>query len=407
MKDAPTIAANSDTNSATNSATNSGGKPSAKLSPTGGQLALAQKVADGGTQPASAIQKVPASLYTDPKHFAAEKAAIFDTMPQILCPSALLPDAGMAVPHDATGRPLLITRDAKGEVHVFLNVCQHRGTRLVEGNEVQCAKKLVCPYHAWTYGVDGRLLALPRPESFPGFDKDDNGLVELESLESGGLIWFSPKADPDFADARLMGADMDAFGAREHVLFRRKTHSVAANWKLIMDAFLESYHVTRLHANTIGPFFKDGVTAGDMVGPHHRSAVGRLEDMEGVDLSDMSALRRLVTFAYQLIPGALIIPSPDYINLMVMMPQAHNHTLVEDFMLIAEAPATDKARDHWERSWALLDGGVFASEDFRAAELGQQGLETGAIDHLTLGTMESGIAHYHATIADLMKSLQK
>ena len=373
--------------------------------PTDGMLALARDIAEGRERLGPGQTTVPARVYTDPEYFAREKAAVFDRLPQILCPSALLPDPGMAVPHDGTGRPLLITRDAQGKARVFLNVCRHRGTRLVEGNEVACTKKLVCPYHAWTYSVDGRLLALPRPDTFPDLDKGSMGLVELPSRETGGLIWFCPREETaDFALAQKLGEDFDALGMGEHFLFRRKTHEVAGNWKLIMDAFLESYHVTRLHAQTIGPFFKDGVTSGDMIGPHARSAVGRLEEMEGVDLTDMAQMRRVVTFAYQMLPGALIIPSPDYINLMVMMPQAHDRTLVEDFMLIPEAPATDKARDHWERSWALLDGGVFASEDFRAAELGQQGLATGAVPQLTLGTMEGGIRRYHETVEEALRA---
>ncbi|MGQ7829357.1 aromatic ring-hydroxylating oxygenase subunit alpha [Altererythrobacter sp. Z27] len=375
------------------------------LRPTAGQLALARAIERGEQRSESGITRIPASLYTDPEHFAREKAALFDRMPQVLCPSAVLPEPGMALPHDATGRPLLITRDADGKAHVFLNVCKHRGTRLVEGQDVQCAKRLVCPYHAWTYKLDGKLLALPRPETFPGMDKADYGLVELPSCEAGGLIWFAPVEGADFTHARQLGEDFDAFAMRDLHLFRRKTHSVKGNWKLIMDAFLESYHVTRLHAKTIGPFFKDGVTSGDQIGPHQRAAVGRLEEMEGVDLNDMAALRRVVTFAYQLLPATIIIPSPDYVNVMVLMPQSVDHTLVEDFMLIPEPPATEKARDHWERSWALLDGGVFASEDFRAAELGQQGLSTGAVEHLTLGTLEGGIHRFDRIVEEALRGV--
>ncbi|MEP1420665.1 MAG: aromatic ring-hydroxylating dioxygenase subunit alpha [Erythrobacter sp.] len=370
------------------------------LAPTAGQLALAEDIRNGKARLVDTIGTVPANRYTSPEHFAREKAGLFDRHPQVLAPSALLPEPGMVVPHDDTGRPLLITRDNDGKAHVFLNVCQHRGTRLVEGKDVQCAKRMVCPYHAWTYKLDGKLLALPRPETFPGLEKSEHSLVELPSLETGGLIWFAPEEGADFAHAKAISADFDAFGMAGLHLFRRKTHQVKGNWKLIMDAFLESYHVTRLHANTIGPFFKDGITSGDIVGPHMRSAVGRLEEMEGVDFSNMAELRQIVTFAYQLFPATVIVPSPDYVNIMVLMPQAHNHTVVEDFMLIPEEPKTEKALSHWERSWNLLDGGVFASEDFRAAELGQQGLESGAIRELTMGTLESGIVRFDAIVQE-------
>lgn len=372
--------------------------------PTQGQLALARRVAAGDNSRAEAISHVPASVYFDPARHEAEQARIFQRVPMVIAPSALLPRPNMSVPHDALGTPLLITRDADGIAHVFHNVCRHRGARLVEGSEVQCASRLVCPYHAWTYATDGRLTGMPRPETFPGLDKAAHGLKPLPTHEAGGLIWFAFDDAADFSDADTVGDDLDAFGMSGLHLFRRRTHDVASNWKLVMDAFLESYHVTRLHADTIGKFFKDGVTAGDRIGMHRRSAVGRAADLSEAELNDWVKLRGFVTYTYHLFPHTVVIVSPDYVNVMTLMPQSANRCLVEDFMLIPEEPRDDKARDHWERSWALLDGGVFAAEDFRAAALGQQGLEAGTLEQITLGTLEAGIADFHRTIEERLLS---
>ncbi len=362
--------------------------------PTEGQLNLARIIAGGEATHGSGVTTVPASVYTDPARFAAEKAQLFDRLPTVIAPSALLPEPNMAVAHDGFGVPLLLTRDKAGAAHIFWNVCRHRGTRLVEAGDVLKAPRIVCPYHAWTYTADGALAAMPRPDSFPGLDKADHHLRPLPSREAGGLIWFA-RQPSDFADADSLAPEFDAFGLAGHHLYRRRVHDVAANWKLIMDAFLESYHVQRLHSSTIARFFTDGITVGDTIGVHQRSAVGRTEYLARIDHHDWAALRAAITFAYQLFPATIIIMSPDYVNLMVLMPQATGRTLVEDFMLIPEPPRTAEEEDHWARSWTLLDEGVFAGEDYRAAALGQNGLASGSIDQVTLGTLETGIRHFH------------
>ena len=366
--------------------------------PTPGQRALADALANGEAAMGAGIETLDATLYTDLNRFDAEQRLIFDHVPHLLAPSALLPERNMAVAHDHYGRPLILSRDANGHAHVFANVCRHRGTRLIEAEGVVAAKRIVCPYHAWAYKPDGELTGMPRADCFPGLDKGSHSLVSYPCVEAGGLIWFAKDPDADFTDALALAPDLDAFAIADQFVYRRKTHDVAANWKLVIDAFLESYHVQRLHAATIASFFADGITVADTIGRHQRAAVGRADYLSEVDRDDWAALRRAVTYTYQIFPASVVIVSPDYINLLIAMPQSVGRTLVEDIMLIPEEPANEEAAAHWQRSWDLLDSGTFAGEDFRAAALAQQGLSSGAIDQVVLGTLEQGIAEFHRKV---------
>jgi len=366
--------------------------------PTPGQRALAEALAKGEAALGEGIQTLPAGIYTDPHRFDAERRAIFDKLPHLIAPTALLPGNGQAVAHDGYGTPLILSRDADGKAHTLANVCRHRGTRLIDSDEVVPAKRIVCPYHAWAYKPDGQLTGMPRADCFPGFNKDAHGLREFRSIEAGGLLWWAKDDGADFGDAMALAPDLDAFGLGDLYLYRRRTHEVPANWKLIIDAFLESYHVQRLHAATIASFFADGITVADSIGMHQRAAVGRAAYLAEIDRDDWGELRKAVTYTYQLFPASVIIVSPDYINLLVCMPQSVGRTLVEDFMLIPEAPATTDAEAHWQRSWDLLDGGTFGAEDFHAAALCHKGLASGQIDKVTLGTLEAGIADFHRKV---------
>ena len=186
--------------------------PAKASRPSEGQRTLAEKLVRGVKPPEHEVVELDASVYIDPLRFEKERRIVFDKLPLLLIPSALLPDNNTAIAHDGYGVPLIISRDNDGRVHVMANVCRHRGTRLIESAGVVSSKRIICPYHAWTYGSDGTLMAIPRAECFPGIDKADRPLMQFAAFESGGFIWFARDPDADFSHVEALADDMDAFG---------------------------------------------------------------------------------------------------------------------------------------------------------------------------------------------------
>ena len=361
-------------------------------------------IANRSTDEGDTIWHEPVENYRSAERLVAE-LKLMRRFPTPFCPSAALGEAGAYLAREAAGVPIVAVRGSDGRVRAFRNACRHRGTCLVETRAPAKAHNLVCPYHAWTYRLDGQLTGVPRAETFPGLDKAEHGLVAMPSVEAGGILWvgLDRRNSPDFASVTgELAADLDAFGFADMHLYKRQLHDVPANWKLIADAFQEAYHVRRLHAKTIGAFFAESVTAVDRIGLHMRTVVGRADFLQAAGADDFQRLRQAVTYTYTLFPATTVIVSPDYVNILVSYPQAHDRTIMEDFMLIPEAPKTEKAEDHWRRSFELLDGGVFGGEDFRAAALEQVGLASGALPRLELGGLELGIRRFHDSVDQLL-----
>lgn len=344
---------------------------------------------------------VEASNYLDAAVFERERASIFTKLPIPVALSIELPAGGSYRAVTLAGVSVLLTRTRSGEVKAFLNACSHRGTRLLAGDEGGCGLKLTCPYHAWTYNLEGALIGVPRAELFVNFDKTQHGLKALPCREAGGLVWVSLDPDADLSDAGI-GAefigDLDAIGFCGMRVFRTQEFDLKANWKLVTDAFLEGYHVTRLHSKTLARFFVDAPQKIQRVGRHLRQTSGSRKGFNANDVSPVwPELRKAVVYAYIGFPNAVIVTSPTYVSVVLQTPVSHERTHVRYAMLVEQGGEGGEIDQLHERSYKLM-AEAFGNEDFRAAELSQEGLQTGALQRLTLGGMEQGVRCFHDVV---------
>ncbi len=350
-----------------------------------------------------AMFEIAPRAYFDEALARAERETVFARAPVILGHESELAEPGDIVALERLGLPILMTRDRAGAINAFLNVCRHRGTRIV-AQEGACRKAaLVCPYHHWSYGLDGGLRHVPcAEEGFPSLDRAAYGLTRLPVAVRHGLIFVVPDpAGRIEADAGIgaLDADFDAFGLGGHRLFRRTVQRRQTNWKLVIDAFLEGYHIKRLHQKTIGPFFMDGHATLEPIGRHIRAAVARNEFSTAVGRPEAEWDERAhVTFSYYVYPNCILVLHPDYVSQVSLFPLSGDETLYVHSMLTPRPAASEKEHDHWARSFELIDGGVFQAEDIHISEEIQRGLRSGANRRLTYGRFENGIRLFHETL---------
>ena len=351
----------------------------------------------------------PVASFVDAAVYEQEQRAVFRRMPVPVALTTQLPEPLMFLALDAYGLPLLLSRDSKGVVRAFLNACQHKGSKVVERSDAYKAGRVSCPYHAWTYSAEGKLVGVPRQEVFPTLRKEERGLTQLPCKEAGGVIWviLDAQAEPDFSAVNdELVRDLDALKIASQHLYGRKTFELDANWKLVIEPFLEPYHIQRLHATTVATMFADVPNITDRLGDHLRQVSGKA-NFEPAQLDGMADenIHKTITHAYVLFPSTVIITSPYYISVMIIQPRSAGKSTVEYFNLTREAADNDKARELFSRSLEMVLN-VFGNEDFRAACLSQIGLESGALKTVLYGGLETPIPMFYKILDKHLAKLE-
>ena len=346
----------------------------------------------------------PNAIFTGRERFDAEQANIFQKHAVPVALAAVLPEPGSVVAIEAYGKPLLVTRTRSDEIKVFINACQHKGAKLVEDCAVHKQGRMVCPYHAWTYGLDGKLIGVARSDMFEGVMKDQRGLKELPSVVWGGVIYAQLNGGPlDVSQLHdQIDADFTALGIPGGYVYGRKTFDLAANWKVVLEPFLEGYHVQRLHAASIGALFVDAPSVSDTFGVNIRQVSGRIgyEPAMLDEDADMN-VHKLVTHAYTAFPNVVVVTSQYYTSVMILMPYGVDRTIVHYYMVTPGPATTPKAEEVFERSYDLIIK-VFAGEDFRAAQISQEGLNAGVPESTVYCGLEENVIRYYEALETLL-----
>lgn len=360
--------------------------------------------AAGTTQLADEMLVLPAEVYVSESHWQREQEALFRRRPVVAGLSGAVASPGDYVSLTAGGVPLVVVRGDDGVLRGFRNVCRHRASSVVSG----CgsgASLLRCPFHAWTYRLDGSLLARPQAgEGFAGVDETDLGLVPVPVGEAGGLVFFRAEGDDPVDAAGLVGdaaSDLDDFGVGSYLPFDRWESSWPCNWKLLVDTFLESYHVFSLHRTTVGRYYLSQPMTYRGYGPNLRfqTCQKSILDLAEAPEDDWDLLSR-ATVEYLIAPNTILSHSVDHFAVYQFLPTSVDHTDVT-MTLYTPEPVNDDTRPHYERTLELHQR-VGAGEDFPQAVKIQQSLSSGLVNETLVGRHEVALIHFHRALGKLL-----
>ncbi len=367
---------------------------------------------DAGTTDEGVAWREPVENYLNPGRFADE-LRLLRTMPSVFVPSAAIPNPGDHVERTAFGVPLFAVRGRDRRARVFRNSCRHRGFALVD--DAGCSQALVCRYHGWTYRLDGSLAHVPHADAFPDLDMSARGLVEVTSHEVDGFVVIGaldPVGPQDRADD-AMGWLTDGTPWRDKLVPAERLVYVdstprAMNWKVLVEQFLEGYHIRSTHKDTFYPVQYDDLNVVEAFGPNSRITfpyqnIERLRDRPETSWT----IGARVTYLYQLFPNVMIATFPDLVSVVVVDPVDVDHTTMTTYSMVRPEVAARLSPDAGPTDpvgqGSFIARGLVEDNEMSAGV--QRGLHAGANEFVEFGRHESAIGHFHATLDERLAQL--
>jgi len=361
--------------------------------------ALQAHVRDGTTALAPQIFRNPVAAYGDAERLKLERERLYLRMPLFLTMSCRLREPGDYVAEEIAGVPVLAVRGRDGSLRAFANICRHRGAPVATG----CGRTRVfsCPYHGWTYGLDGKLMGIPDERSFTGIEKETQGLLPLPATERHGMIFvrLAPGEPLDIdIDGFLagLGEEFGNYGFASYSFFASEVLTPKINWKFGIDTFLESYHLPALHRTTVAPLIRGNLGAFSAYGDHGRMTFLRFSSSawDGKPDAEWDVLPHIIA-VYRLMPNTILVFQSDHLETWRMIPGETSDRSRIEFAFYTPQPATtDKARAYWKKNYDLAIKTVL-DEDFALGERMQRGFMSGLQDEVIYGRNEPALIHFH------------